>query len=70
MLLPCNDIQVTYYELWVILCLDSASNYWISDYTTNYQLSNNGAHSRKYVCLHEVFHEENYLPLEKSYIDG
>ena len=40
MLLQCTDNQVTYYDLSMILCLDSVSviysNYWISDCRINY----------------------------------
>ena len=47
-------------------------NIWISDCTTNYQVSKNGPnpskngpYPRKHVRLCEMLHKENYLSLEK-----
>ena len=41
------------------------ANFWISDCTTNYQMSKNGLIPSKHVRLREIFHKEDYLSLEK-----
>ena len=45
-------------------------NFWISDLTTSYQMSKNGPYSSKHIHLHEKFHKEKYLSLEKVIVTG
>ena len=42
----------------------------ISDHTSNYQVSKNGAYPSKFIRLSEIFHKEKYLLPEKNYPDG
>ena len=50
---------------WTCWHTDFRDGAWISDRTTNYQISKNGANPSKHVRLREMFHKENYLSLEK-----